>query len=266
MCRVYGVQPRSYYSWLERGKSSREQEDEQLLKWIIYEFDKSDGVYGSPKIYKALKKQGFRVSEKRVARLMRENGLKALKSRIYRNRPGTQRFYSGIPNIIWRKEVTGPNQIWVGDITYLKVNDTWRYLAVVLDLYSRKIIGWALGKRKSSSLTIKALRNAVKHRGRHPGLIFHSDRGVEYGAYEYRTLLDTYGIQQSMNRVGVMNDNVYIESFFHQFKTERIKTRTFYTDDTLRRTIKEYIWWYNEIRSHSSIDYLSPTEYECSIN
>ena len=265
MCRVYGVSPRSYYSWLERGKSLREIEDQLLLKRIVYEFDKSDQVYGSPKIHNELKKQGVAVSEKRVARLMRENGLRAKKSRIYRCKPGTQRFYTGIPNIIWRQEVTGPNQIWVGDITYLKVNEEWRYLAVVLDLFSRKIIGWALGKRKSASLTMKALRRAVKHRGRHPGLIFHSDRGIEYGAYEYRELLDTYGIRQSMNRVGVMNDNVYIESFFQQFKTERIKTRDFTSDWTLRRTIQLYMKWYNEIRSHSSIGYLSPAEYECSI-
>lgn len=129
-----------------------------LLKQIVYEFDKSDQVYGSPKIYHELKKQGVVVSEKRVARLMRENGLRAKKSRIYRSKPGTQRFYTGIPNIIWRQEVTAPNQIWVGDITYLKVNEEWRYLAVVLDLFSRKIIGWALGQRKSASLTMKALR------------------------------------------------------------------------------------------------------------
>ena len=178
MCRVYGVSPRSYYSWLERGKSLREIEDQLLLKRIVYEFDKSDEIYGSPKIHRELKKQGVAVSEKRVARLMRENGLKAKKSKIYRSRPGTQRFFTGIPNIIWRKDVTGPNQIWVGDITYLKVNEEWRYLAVVLDLFSRKVIGWALGKRKSVSLTMKALRRAVKRRGRHPGLIFHSDRNL----------------------------------------------------------------------------------------
>ena len=265
MCRVYGVSPRSYYSWLERGKSLRAVEDQLLLKRIVHEFDKSEQIYGSPKIYKELKKQGIAVSEKRVARLMRENGLKAKKSRIYRSRPGTQRFYTGIPNIIWNQEVTAANQVWVGDITYLKVNEEWRYLAVVLDLFSRKVIGWAFGKRKSVSLTTKALRRAVKRRGLHPGLIFHSDRGIEYGAFEYRELLDTYGIRQSMNRVGVMNDNVYIESFFHQFKTERIKTKEFSSDWTLRRTIQLYMKWYNEIRSHSSIGYLSPVEYECSI-
>jgi len=262
LCRIYGVSPRSFYSWIERGKSDRESEDEELIKHIIFEFYRSDEIYGSPKIHKELQKQGIFVAQKRVARLMREHGLQAKKSRIYRLKPGTKKFYSDIPNVVWSKEITGPNQVWVGDITFIKVSGEWHYLAMVLDVFSRKIIGWSLGWEKSAELTVRALKSAVKNRGLHRGLIFHSDRGAEYGAYRMRKVLENYGIQQSMNRVDVMNDNAYIESFFLQLKTERIKGREFNTESDLRKTIQDYELWYNCIRSHSSIGYLSPDQYE----
>ncbi|WP_160154760.1 IS3 family transposase [Microbulbifer sp. ALW1] len=267
MCRIYDVTRDGYNSWRRRGVCERRQEDSELFVHIRSIFNRHDGCYGSPKITQELKKKGINVGQKRVARIMRNHGLKAVKSRIYTARPGTYRHVYGIQCKIEGIELTRPNQLWVGDVTYIKLRDgSWQYLSVVMDRYSRKVVSWSLGDRRDASLTLSSIDRAVRNRGHHPELIFHSDRGSEYLSGQYRERLRRYGISQSMNRVKNMNDNAFIESFFHQFKTERIKRQVFDSEKQLRSTVTEYMRYYNSQRSHSSIGYVSPQEFECKIN
>jgi len=263
MCRVYDVTRDGYYAWRRRGDSLRKQEDSELFEVIHAIFKQHDGNYGSPKILRELRKKGIRIGQKRVARIMQEHGLKATKARIYHSKPGISKYVRKCPNRILDIELTAPNQLWVGDVTYLKLEDgTWQYLSVIMDRFSRRILSWSLSDRRDVKLTLSALGRAVRNRGHHEGLIFHSDRGVEYLAYKYRERLKRHGVEQSMNRVKEMNDNAFMESFFQQFKTERIKRRILKSADHLRGIIIEYMRYYNFERSHSSIDYVSPVEFE----
>lgn len=267
MCRLYDGSRDGYNSWRRRGKSSRELEDDFLFEHIHAIFKKHDGVYGSPKITRELRKMGLQVGQKRVARLMRFHGLRATKARIYKSRPGTYKHIYRVPCRIEHIELVRENQLWVGDVTYLKMQDgSWQYLAVIMDRYSRRIIGWSLSDRRDANLTCAALERAVRNRGHHEELIFHSDRGTEYLAEQYRKKLHHYGIEQSMNRPKRMNDNAFMESFFQQFKTERIKRRVLKTVEQVRAIICEYMRYYNYERSHSSIGYISPNEFECKMN
>lgn len=262
LCRVYDVSREGYYSWKNRGQSERAKSDIALTLDIERVFGEYDGVYGSPKIHEILQQEGITVGVNRVARLMREHELKARCARIYRGHAKLDRFYASIRNEIHGLEATGPDQIWVGDVTYLRVNDEWRYLAMILDKFSRRIVGWSLSKRRNAELTLTAFKQAAKKRLVQPGLYFHSDRGVEYVATKYRNWLKDNGVIQSMNRRGVMNDNAQMESFFHQFKAERIHKNEYVTEKELRAVIIEYVGFYNRKRIHSSLDYLTPDEYE----
>jgi len=206
--------------------------------------------------------EGYIVGVNRVARLMQENELKARCARIYRCHAKLDRFYASIRNQIHDLEATGPDQIWVGDVTYLRVNGEWRYLAVILDKFSRRVVGWSLSKRRNVELSLAAFKQAAKKRLVQPGLYFHSDRGAEYVANRYRNWLEDNGVIQSMNRKGVMNDNAEMESFFHQFKAERIHRNEYVTEKELRAVIIEYVGFYNRKRIHSSLDYMTPVDYE----
>lgn len=265
MCEVYDVSRFGYSSWKNRGQSERSKKDAELTKYIEMIFGQFDGIYGSPKIHIELQKAGFEVGENRVARLMRENELKARRACIYRCHAKMDRFYASIGNEIKDLKATGPDQIWVGDVTYLRVNDEWRYLAVILDKFSRRVIGWSLSKKRDADLSLTAFKQAAKKRLMQPGLYFHSDRGAEYVANKYRNWLKNNGVIQSMNRKGVMNDNAEMESFFSQFKTERVHRNEFLTEKELRAMIIEYIGFYNQRRIHSSLDYITPVEYEVSV-
>lgn len=197
---------------------------------------------------------------------MREHGLKATKARIYKSRPGNHRFMNYCPNRIHKVEFSDLNQIWVGDVTYIKLSDgSWRYLAVIMDRVSRRIISWSLSDKRDVKLSLSALDRAVRNRGHQRGVIFHSDKGIEYVAYKYRERLKRYGITQSMNRPREMNDNAFMESFFQQFKTERLKGKVLEAEADLRAIASEYMRYYNFDRSHSSIGYISPAEYESRI-
>ena len=204
------------------------------------------------------------MSRKRVARLMREAGLRARAVRIYRTSPGSHAFFLAVPNRARTCAVRQPDQLWVADITYLKVLERWRYLAAVMDRYSRRIVGWSLGPHKTSRLTLAALNRAVARRNPKAGLILHSDRGVEYAAYEVRTRLAALGLRQSMNRPGEPTDNAHMESFFHSLKTELIYGRTFATERSLYVALCGYIAFYNQRRLHSALDYRSPVDFECA--
>ena len=159
-------------------------------------------------------------------------------------------------------QIAQPDQVWVGDVTYLRVNGQWRYLAAVMDRHSRRLVGWSVSTRRDAALTREALRHAVRKRRPSPGLVFHSDRGIEYAAFEYRDQLSRLGIVQSMNRPGKMNDNAHMESFFHSMKTEALYGLSFDNDNALRSELRSYIQFYNQERLHSALDYLPPVAFE----
>ncbi len=262
MCALYRVTRAGYYAWRRRGESVRRQQDRRLLTQIRAIFDGSRGTYGSPRVHGALGAAGVRVSRRRVARLMREAGLRARAVRLYRRIPGLHGFFTSIPNRQLDRWATGPDQVWVGDITYVKVGGAWRYLAVVLDRYSRRVLGWSLGPSKDARLTLAALNHAVVHRRPRPGVIFHSDRGVEYAAYAFRERLAALGFVQSMNRPREITDNAHMESFFHSMKSDAVHGVRFTQEAELRTLLRQYIPYYNSVRLHSGIGYSSPIAYE----
>ena len=264
LCKRYKVSRSGFYAWSRRTRSKRIADDQTLLRRIKAIFGDSRGRYGSPRVQRVLKHDGVHVGEKRVARLMRQARLRARAARVYRRVPGVQRFFDHVPNL--RLGQAAPDrldQVWVGDLTYLRVAGAWRYLAVVMDLHSRRIVGWAVGRLKSAELTLSALRRALAARGAPAGLTFHSDRGVEYAAYSYRALLDTHGILASMNRPYTCQDNAHMESFFHSLKAELTHGREVHSDGELNAMLAGYIEpFYNSTRLHSSLGYHSPVEFE----
>lgn len=262
LCERYGVTRAGYYAWRRRETSRHDRQDERLVARIRAIFGVSEGTYGSPRIHAALLQAGWPVGRKRVARLMRESGLKARSARIYRRTPGTRTFFAAIPNRVLDVHTTAPNQIWVGDVTYVKSAGQWRYLAVVMDRHSRRILGWSLAPRRDLSLTLASLNRALLRRRPAPGLIFHSDRGVEFSAYAFRARLAALGITQSMKRPREIGDNAFIESFFHTLKADVIHGHVFDNAHALRMTISHYTRRYNRTRMHSSLDYRSPIDYE----
>lgn len=264
MCNWLDVTPAGFYAWVKRKESARKKEDKELLKRITEIFEASDGRYGSPRVFKALKKEGYAVGEKRVERLMREAGLKARAFRMTRRQPGLKAFKSKGENILMKMDMpTHVDQVWVADITYIKVNERWHYLATVMDLFSRRILGWSLGEQRSQELTISALGYALKNRGYPTGVVFHTDRGIEYTAKDFQKHLRKYDFIHSLNRPGYCTDNAFMESFFHSLKTELIRGNTYTKIGELRRELSRYINnFYNSVRLHSGLDYLSPIEYE----
>jgi putative transposase len=262
LCRRYGVTRGGYYAWCGRKRSLRARQEDGLGARIRAIFEASEGTYGSPRIHAALRHAGVRVGRKRVARLMRQAALKARSARIYRRMPGTRQFFGDISNRVLELKTTAPGQVWVADVTYLKVGSGWRYLAVVLDRHSRRVLGWRLSLRRDLALTRAALDRAVARRRLPAGLIFHSDRGVEYCGYAFRARLAALGITQSMKRPREIGDNAFAESFFHSMKAEAIHGHTFEDDPTLHDVVRRYIRRYNRTRLHSSLGYRSPIDYE----
>jgi transposase InsO family protein len=262
LCRRYGVTRAGFYAWKHRQPNARLTRDAWLLRRIQTVYAASEGTYGSPRIERVLNEAGVTVSRKRVARLMREAGLRARAARVYRRSPGSRAFFLAVPNWARTHRVCRADQLWVADITYLKVLQHWRYLAAVMDRHTRRIVGWSLGRHKTTQLTLRALNRAVANRQPRGGLVFHSDRGVEYAAYEFRTRLAALGIRQSMNRPGEPTDNAHMESFFHSLKSERLEGCAFASDAELHRALRIYIAFYNQRRLHSALNYQTPAAYE----
>jgi transposase InsO family protein len=264
LCSRYGVSRSGFYAWQRRPNSRRIEEDRVLGEHIARVHRDSHGSYGSPRVQRSLEREGLCVSEKRVARLMRAAGLAGRASRVYRRLPGLHRFYEKIPNLrLAQPPPDGIDQVWVGDLTYIRVAGAWRYLAVVMDLYSRRLIGWAVSRTKSLAVTTRALQRAVAVRHPPPGLMFHSDRGVEYVAYAYQSLLKTHGITASLSRPYTCQDNAHMESFFHSLKAELLHRRDIHSDGQLNAMLAGYIErFYNSRRLHSSLGYYSPVEFE----
>jgi transposase InsO family protein len=264
MCRVLGVSRSGYYAWRSRPKSRRAQANEKLLVRIREEYQLSRKTYGSPRIHAALRKKKVRCSRKRVARLMRVGQMAARKAR--RRIPHTtQRDPKAVPALnLLNQDFSSPapDRKWVSDITYIDTAEGWLYLATILDLFSRRIVGWAMDEHMETSLAQSAWNMAVSQRNPSAELLHHSDQGSQYSSDMYQRSLAACHCQVSMSRVGNCFDNAAMESFFSTLKAE-CADHQFETRAQARTAIFEYIEaWYNRQRLHSALDYLSPVEFE----
>ena len=262
MCQLYGVTRAGYYAWRKRPKSNRQQVDEQLMPKIVRAFQDSDQTYGSPRVHERLKQDGEPVGKRKIERLMRENGIQAVSTKLYRRLPGLHKYYTSVNSKAHKIKVNGIDQVWVSDVTYLKVSGQFRYMATVMDRHSRRILGWALGSKKSTRLTKRALASAMRCRGNQPKPMIHSDRGTEFISGEFKRYLDRQGLDQSVNRPKTMTDNAHMESWFKSMKSDMYHRQRFTTENSLWKAMRSYINFYNSERLHSSLGYLSPEKYE----
>jgi putative transposase len=274
MCRVLTVSKAGYYAWVTRPPSARANADAQLADEIRAIHQRSRGTYGSPRVYKELKKRkapGQQPNEKRVARIMHEAGIRAKTPRRFRVTTDSAHAHPIAPNTLQREFAVEPvaaalDCVWIADITYLWTTAGWLYLAVVLDLASRRVIGWAMRHTLEGELTLEALQMALTGRRPPPGVLHHSDRGTQYAAGAYRARLAAHGMDCSMSRVGDCWDNAVAESFFATLKRELADGAEWATRDEARTAVFEYIEvWYNRQRLHSTLGYTSPVEYEAQL-
>lgn len=265
LCQALGVTVGGYWAWVKRRPSARRLGDSMLLADVRRIYGDGRKVYGSPRIHDALSKEGVRCGRKRVARLMRENGIKARPAKKFR--PVVTDSAHQLPvaaNVLNREfKRQAPNEAWLSDTTYIRTNEGWLYLAVVLDLFSRRVVGWAMGERNDRWLTLRALHMAAQNRRPPRGLIHHSDRGSTYASTEYRAALHHYGMICSMSRKGNCWDNAPMESWFHTLKIESIQDRKFATRRQAMDLIFEYMEvFYNRKRICSAIGGFAPAAYE----
>jgi putative transposase len=265
LCDVLEVSPAGYYAWRSRKESQRSAANRDLVEDIKRVHRDVCGRYGSPRIHAELRAQGRGASRGRIERLMRRHGIRTIMARPRRVRTTDSRHDFPIaPNLLKRNFIAAaPNRIWLADITYVETEQGWLYLATVMDLYSRKIVGWAMADHLRAELPLAALAMAIATRRPGAGLIHHSDRGVQYASAEYRKMMRSAGFRASMSRRADCYDNAPMESFFHTLKTELVHHRHYATREEARRDIFAYIeGFYNRTRRHSAIGYLSPIEME----
>jgi putative transposase len=264
MCEQLEVSRSGFYAWRERPESAHQQQDKQLAEEVAQAHSDSRGTYGSPRVHAELQAQGRKVSRKRVARLMGEQKLAARRRRRTVRTTDSNHRHPVAPNVLERDfSPEQPNSTWATDITYVWTSEGWLYLAVVLDLFSRTVVGWSMSQHIDTPLVLGALEMALQGRQPPKGLIHHSDRGSQYASTEYQRALASRGIQCSMSRKGNCWDNAVVESFFSSLKMELVYLTDFATRHQARSAIFEYIEvFYNRRRRHSSLGYLSPLEYE----
>ncbi|CCP16131.1 Putative transposase insK for insertion sequence element [Stenotrophomonas maltophilia RA8] len=264
MCRMLGVHRSGYYAWLKEPASARDKDDQRLLGLIKHSWLESGSVYGHRKVTTDLRELGETCSRHRVARLMKSEGLRAMVGYGRRPRPLSGPVGSVAKNVLARGfKVNEPNRAWVTDITYIRTYDGFLYLAVVLDLFSRQVVGWATRPTQHTDLVLQALLAAVWRRKPSPGLLLHSDQGTQFTSEDWQSFLREHDIVCSMSRRGNCHDNAAMESFFQLLKRERIKRRIYSNHDEARADVFQYIeMFYNPKRRHSSNDGLSPVEFE----
>lgn len=266
MCDVLDVSRSGYYDWLlsQEFPSARTLENKELSEKIKRIFIEHKCRYGSRRIRKALLKMDYQISRRRVGKLMKENNLYCKTQRKFKHTTDSNHDLPIAPDLLQRDfSPAKANQAYVGDITYISTDEGWLYLAVVIDLFSRQVVGWSMNKRMKASLVNDALSMAICHRKPLKGLVSHTDRGSQYASKSHRKLLESHGIKQSMSRKGNCWDNAVAESFFHTLKTELIYHERFKTREEAKQTIFHYIEaYYNRLRMHSANDYLSPVDYE----
>jgi transposase InsO family protein len=264
LCKVLDVSRSGFYAWEERGPSTRSVADEKLAVQIAAIHKASGNTYGSPRVHDELADEGVFVSRKRVARLMAELGLESVRKRRFKATTDSNHALPVAENVLDRKfEVDAPDVAWVTDITYVWTSEGWLYLAAILDLFSRRVVGFAMSERIDRALVLEALRVAVGRRIPNAGLLHHSDRGSQYASGDYQAALEDLGVVCSMSRKGNCWDNAVAESFFATLKTECVYPRRFATKREAREVIFDFIeTFYNPRRRHSTLGYLSPVEFE----
>ena len=265
MCELFDVSRSGYYAWKQREPSKRQRENEALKEEIKEIHRESRETYGSPRVHAELRARGFEVGRNRVARLMHEEGVCGRRRPKFARTTNSAHDYPIAPNVLEREFTSDePDKAWVADITYIWTNQGWIYLAVVIDLFSRLVVGWSMADHMRAELVLNALRAALGHRApSEEGLVFHSDRGSQYASDAYRAALREHGIVCSMSRKGNCWDNAVAESFFSSLKTELVHRTVFLTHESARMAIAEWIEvFYNRQRRHSSIGYSTPAGFE----
>jgi putative transposase len=264
LCRVLGVSQSGYFAWKNRPASDRQRQDMVLLAHIRASFALSNGTYGSPRMTHELQDDGLSVSRRRTARLMRENGLVARQRRRFKRTTDSEHTWPIAPNLLEQDfTATRPDEKWGADISYVWTREGWLYLAVVIDLFSRRVVGWSTADRLHRDLALSALRRALAIRCPAAGLIHHSDRGSQYCSIEYQALLKAHKAQLSMSGKGNCFDNAMVETFFKTLKSELVWRTVFDTRDETKAMIGRYIdRFYNPTRRHSALAFMSPVQYE----
>ena len=260
MCRVLAVSRSGYYAWRERPPSPRSQANRALLEEIRRVHAAARGVYGARKTWQQLRAEGIGCGRHRVARLRRRYGIEATRRRRFTVTTRSRRGHAVMPDLVQRGfTAPAPNRVWVGDVTFIPTREGWLYVAVLLDLYSRKVVGWAMAERNNTALVRQALHMALRARRPAPGLIHHTDRGAIYAAEAYRALLAAHGLAASMGRTGDCYDNAVAESFFSTVKNELTAEQTYPSRQDARTAVFEYIEvFYNRQRLHQTLGYRSP--------
>ena len=261
MCKVLRISRSGYYAWRNRRPGKRSNENERLLGRIQEIYEKNRRVYGSPRITEELREQGACCGKNRIAKLMKENGIRAEIKRKYKKTTDSRHDYALAANLLIGDGYKGP--LWASDITFIPTHEGWLYVSAVMSVKSRKIIGLSMNERLTEELASTALKQAVSREKPPEGLIHHSDRGRQYASYEYQALLRRYGITPSMSRKGNCYDNAYMESFFSTLKRELVHGERYRTRDEARLSIFEYVEvFYNRKRKHSALGYRSPEQHE----
>jgi putative transposase len=264
LCKVLDVSPSGYFAWRSRPASPRQREDLVLLAHIRASFALYRGTYGSPRMTRELQDEGFRVGRRRTARLMRENGLNARQKRRFKRTTDSHHAFPIAPNLIDQDfSAERPNQKWAADISYGWTAEGWLYLAVVLDLFARRVVGWAVSDRLHKELALEALGKALAIRRPKKGLIHHADRGSQYCSLAYQAALRKHAIQISMSGRGNCYDNAVVETFFKTLKSELVWRTVFQSRAEAKEAIGRYIdGFYNPVRRHSTLGFISPVQFE----